>query len=221
MPAGGLRARLLFPGRQVTRDFKKGVVCRPPAAACSRARDRKPGPAPRFAYCLRMRDIGGPAVTAQDASQRSSCESSGGDSSGFDCPASVCTALPAIFAKFFLRPVSEVTSAAFRLAAQAQVLSSGGEGTPENDARTCLKSPFDRHFCDSEQDPSESMPLSGRRSISSRRESQGIAARTRATALHTRFLNVEDVFFLSAVVIENAVPTIRVGADTTPPLGSD
>jgi hypothetical protein len=52
-------------------------------------------------------------------------------------------------------------------------------------------------------------------------EVHGTAARTTATALRTRFLNAEDVFFLSAVVIENAVPTIRVGADAIPPLGSD
>jgi hypothetical protein len=41
------------------------------------------------------------------------------------------------------------------------------------------------------------------------------------TTLRTRFLNAEDVFFLCAVVIENAAPTIRVGAEATPPLGSD
>jgi hypothetical protein len=36
-----------------------------------------------------------------------------------------------------------------------------------------------------------------------------------AWALHTRFVNVEDVFFLCSVVIESAAPTIRVRADDT------
>jgi hypothetical protein len=41
------------------------------------------------------------------------------------------------------------------------------------------------------------------------------------TTLRTHFLNVEDVFFLRAVVIENAVPAIRAGAEATLPLGYD
>jgi hypothetical protein len=53
------------------------------------------------------------------------------------------------------------------------------------------------------------------------RAAEFLALLTCAIALRTRFLNAEDVFFLYAVVIDNAVPTIRVGAEATPPLGSD
>jgi hypothetical protein len=61
----------------------------------------------------------------------------------------------------------------------------------------------------------------GIRSPARPRAAEFVALLVRAIALHTRFLNAEDVFFLYAVVIDNAVPTIRVGAEATPPLGSD
>ena len=91
----------------------------------------------------------------------------------------------------------------------------------ENDVGGALKCPFDGHFRDSEQDRASRCHCpEGIQSMAGANR-QGIAERMHATAFHTRFLNVEDVFFLSAVVIENAVPTIRVGAEATPPLGSD
>jgi hypothetical protein len=64
-------------------------------------------------------------------------------------------------------------------------------------------------------------PLVGTRAVLRWCGVQRGARERRAMILRTRFLNREDVFFLSAVVIENAVPTIRVGADATSPLGSD
>jgi hypothetical protein len=48
-------------------------------------------------------------------------------------------------------------------------------------------------------------------------EASRVVRRGCATILRTRFVNSEDVFFLSAVVIGNAVPAIRAGADATTP----
>jgi hypothetical protein len=57
--------------------------------------------------------------------------------------------------------------------------------------------------------------------ICGRRAAERAALCMDTTALGIRFFNVEDVFFLGGVVIEDAAPTIRVGVDMTPPQGSD
>jgi hypothetical protein len=57
--------------------------------------------------------------------------------------------------------------------------------------------------------------------VTTLRVAEIIVERRRANARHTRFVNVEDVFFLCSVVIESAVPAIRVGAEATSPQGSD
>jgi hypothetical protein len=144
------------------------------------------------------------------------CESSGVDSSGFIFLRPSCTLLPAEFSKFFFDAKSGVPDAAFVPAAQGASTVKRAARAPANDIFTCRKRPFHRHICNSEDERRKSPSRRGRRATARPRGAECVAFSMRTTALRTRFLDVEDVFFLCAVVIENAVPTIRVGAEATP-----
>jgi hypothetical protein len=117
--------------------------------------------------------------------------------------------------KFFLSGESRVPGAAFVPGVRGESAVKRAPCAPEYQWRAYWKWPFDRHICDSKICTRAPPPLGRMRAILQRREAESPARTTRATTLCSRFLNVEDVFFLPAVVIENAVPTIRVGADAT------
>jgi hypothetical protein len=83
-----------------------------------------------------------------------------------------------------------------------------------------MKPRFDRHIFDS-GDEADRLPLPSHAAICDRSAAERAALCMDTIAPGIRFFNVEDVFFLCGVVIEDAAPTIRVGVDTTPPQGSD
>jgi hypothetical protein len=139
----------------------------------------------------------------------------------FHRPAPVGAPLLTQFLKIFFEAKSGVPDAAFVPAAWGASAVKRAACAPANDICIDRKRPFDGCFCNSKHKRRKSPPRRGTHAIACPRAVECVAFSMSTTTLRTRFLNAEDVFFLSAVVIENAVPTIRVGAEATPPLGSD